>query len=174
MFVAQRRARATPRRRATAGGAGLCQSARCGPGALETLRRRYAPRRQTRGAPPRGARHASILLPVTSHKLPARQDDPLRLGRRPAEREVEHEQHDDDGGRGAHGHVLPVLASRREVCARGNDARLRENSMESDAFERRRTPAHTSPVRCDAIARPQLACREVRVSGGAALMVAVP
>ena len=58
-----------------------------------------------------------ILFP--SHKLPARQHDALRFRGRAAEREVEHEQHDDDGGRGAHGHVLPVLAARREVCAGG-------------------------------------------------------
>ena len=87
---------------------------------LETPRRRYAPpRRWTRNAPSRGARHVPILLRVPSNKLPARQHDALRFRGRAAEREVEHEQHDDDGGRGAHGHVLPVLAARREVCGGG-------------------------------------------------------
>ena len=119
-----------------------------------------------------------MLLPVPSNKLATRQNDALRLRGRAAEREVEHEQHDDDGGRGAHGHVLPIFTSGREVCAGGerrvSDAR-REKSIESDAnnsdANNGRTPSHTSSVRRDAVARPELAGREVRVSGRAALMI---
>ena len=140
-------------------------------------------RRRDGRAPPRlvapDARpHATRPFPIPSHKLPARQDDPLRLRGRAAEREVEHEQHDDDGGGRAHGHVLPVLAARREVCERGRFRRARrENSMESDANNSEanngRTPSHTSSVRRDAVARPQLAGREVRVSGRPSLMIPV-
>ena len=116
---------------------------------LETPRRRYAPpRRWTRNAPSRGTRHVPILLRVPSNKLPARQHDALRFRGRAAEREVEHEEHDDDGGRGAHGHVLPVLAARREVCGGGT----RRVGNASRAFHRANNEGRRHiPARFDAM-----------------------
>ena len=87
----------------------------------------------------------------------------------------------EKSARGRRRHVW-VVATRRKTATgkRGGEERARASRRVERIIderrvrrERRRTPAPTGPVRRDAVARPELAGREVRVSGAASLVVAV-